>query len=375
MDSEAKILILYGSAGHGHENAARAVEEACRRAAPRAAVRLADALDFSVPFFARSYRRTYLFLIDRLPWIWGFFYFLFDFRLANWFVRRLRRIVNAVFGKGLERLLIEENPSVLVCTHFFPLEVAAALKKRGKIRSKLMIVVTDYLPHFFWVDDAADFYAVALPETAEGLKTRGVPEFKIRVLGIPIEAKFETRRRRADAASAAGVRSDVFTALLTSGGAGIGNGRRIAGCLLDIQKPVQLLTVCGNNRGLFEELSSLASCVPDRLKVFGFVKNMDVLMEASDLVIGKSGGLTLTECLAKNKPMIVIRPVPGQETRNARCAALYGAALVALSVRDAVRQTQNVMDDPTLLRRLTEGAAGMARPHAALDIAKWILAL
>ena len=375
MDSKKNVLILYGSAGHGHENAARAVDEACGILDPSAKPCLADALDYAEPFFASGYRKSYLFLIERLPWLWGFFYFLLDFRLSDALVRPVRRIVNFLFGKKLERLLVREQPSVIVCTHFFPLEVVGALKRQGRIRSTVVVVVTDYLPHYFWVEKNADFYAVALPETAEGLKIRGVPESKIRVLGIPIESKFETRRSRAEASAAVGVRGDIFTALVTSGGAGIGSGGRIVQSLLELGTSIQVLTVCGNNRALSERLVPLEISSAGRLKVFGFVKNMDVLMEASDVVIGKSGGLTLTESLSKGKPMIILSPVPGQETRNADCVRQYGAGLVASSTAEALRHTESVMKDASLLHRLSEAATGMARPRAAYDLARWVHSL
>ncbi len=366
-----KILILHSSAGHGHENAARAIEEACRSRDPRADIRCVDALEFAAPIYSKGYRETYFFLIDRLPAVWGFFYYLLDHPMTDAIVRPLRRLVNSVFGSGLEKFIVSERPSVIICTHFFPLEVAGRLKRSGKIDARLGVVVTDYLPHYFWVEGAADFYVAAIEETKIGLKERGVPESKVRVLGIPIESKFETLRPRAEAAAALGVQNDRFTALVTSGGAGIGPTSKITQELLLLPEPPQILAVCGNNRALFETLSALSRTDP-RLKVFGFVKNMDTLMDASDVLIGKSGGLTLTECLSKKKPMIILRPIPGQETRNADCVKLYQAGLVAGSVSEAVTLVRSAMDDAALLARLTEGASRMARPRAARDIAEWI---
>lgn len=375
MDPQKNTLILYGSAGHGHEKAARAVEEACRRARPDSRVLCVDALDYAVPFFAKSYRWFYFFLIDRIPWVWGFFYYFLDSRPANAFVVPLRRLVNSIFGRKLEEFLVSENPDVIVCTHFFPLEVAGRLKSRRRIRSHLMVVVTDYLPHYFWVEPHAEAYVGALPETAEDLNERGIPADRIRALGIPIEAKFETPRRREDAADILGIDSKAFTVLLTSGGAGIGKGRRIARYLLANEESVQVLAVCGNNRHSFEEMSAMREAASGRLKIFGFVNNMDVLMDASDVVIGKSGGLTLTESLAKKKPMVVVRPVPGQETRNARCLVCRGAGLSASSVEDAAQKVHHIRENPAFLARLNEAAAAMARPSAARDIAQWIYSL
>lgn len=373
MDTQKKkILILHSSAGHGHENAAKAIEEACRLRDPEADVRCVDALDHTARIFSTGYRRTYLFLIDRLPTVWGFFYYLLDNAFLDMLVRPFRRMFNSFFGGGLERLIVSERPDVIVCTHFFPLEVAGWLKKKKKTGARLGVVVTDYLPHYFWAESSADFYAAAIQQTKDGLIKRGVPGSKIRVLGIPIESKFETKRSRQDAAAVLGVKSEFFTALLTSGGAGIGCTGEIAKRLLSLDAPLQILAVCGNNRLLFEELSVLGR-TNSRLKVFSFVKNMEVLMEASDLVIGKSGGLTLTESLSKNKPMVILRPVAGQETRNAECVKLYRAGFVAHSVSEAVSLVLSAMGDRSLFEQLKDGVVRMTKPNAAKDIAVWAL--
>ncbi len=373
MDLKKKILIVHASAGHGHENAAKAVDEACRKiTGDPSNIRCINALDFTSSFFAGSYQKTYLFLIDRLPKVWGFFYFLLDRAAVYAFVKPFRRGFNAFFAGKLDAFFVAENPSVIVCTHFLSVEVAAALKKSGKISSKLVVVVTDYLPHSFWLSGAVDLYAVALEETKDELVKRGIKASKIQVTGIPIESKFSLDESREAAAKSLGLGGGLFTVLLTSGGAGIGQNGEIARRLLLLDRKPQILLVCGNNRVLFDRMSLLQKNAHE-LKVFGFVGNMETLMAASDLVIGKSGGLTLTESLSKGKPMIIVSPVPGQETRNARCVLRYHAGAVTSSVSGVVDQISKVMNHPELLGQWKEGVAKMARPQAANQIAKWVM--
>ena len=58
-------------------------------------------------------------------------------------------------------------------------------------------------------------------------------------------------------------------------------------------------------------------------------------MSAVDLVVTKPGGLSVSECLAKAKPMLLVSPIPGQEERNADYLLEAGAAIKAASCSSA----------------------------------------
>lgn len=369
MDTRAKTLIFHVSAGHGHARAAAAVAEAFRAAGEDARVQCLDAADFTPRFFGEGYKSSYLFLIRRAPWLWGLGYFLLDQRLVYALFYPLRWFMNRLFAVELERFIEKEDPKVLVSTHFLPTEVAGHLKRRGRLAARVVTVVTDYLPHSFWIDPDTDAYAVALPETRDALLRRGVPEGRIRVTGIPIAKQFTQAVPRAVTLQKLGLKPDIFTVLLTSGGAGVGALGRIAENLSDLGVPVQILVICGTNAGLKTRMDRVAARNP-LLKAFGFVDNMHELMDAADLVIGKGGGLTLTECLAKSRPMIVFEPVPGQESRNADILVRYGAGVLARSVEEISKTVAQLIQNPARMAAMREGASRIARPQAAEDVRK-----
>ena len=104
-------------------------------------------------------------------------------------------------------------------------------------------------------------------------------------------------------------------------------------------------------------------------KIFGFVNNIHELMDASDIVISKPGGLTASEVLAKAKPMIIIDPIPGQEQRNCEYLLEAGAAVRLYEPEDAPYKVQSILGDPArwLRRRcrwtiLCSGPCGARRP-------------
>ena len=134
--------------------------------------------------------------------------------------------------------------------------------------------------------------------------------------GIPVEKKFLADLPTLETRARLQLDLSAFTVLITSGGGGIGSMKNIVEGLLGLKKPIQILAVCGTNQLLFHRLSDRAVDRP-LLKVFGFVDHMQELMAASDLVIGKGGGLTITESFSQGKPIILFQSIPGQETRNA----------------------------------------------------------
>ncbi len=371
MDRPKKVILLYASAGHGHEKAAQAVLEAAQELAPGQAAGSFDTLEIIPPFWGSLYRASYYFMIRRAPWLWGFFYHLTDLGLVHHVTRRLRRFVNSTAGKPLERFIHKENPSVIISTHFLSTEVASYLKRKGRIDSKLITVVTDYLPHYFWVEKGVDLYVVGIAETKEGLIKRGVPEAKIRVLGIPVEKKFLATLSRQTVCQKLRLLSDVFTVLVTSGGAGIGAIQKIALGIIALKKSIQVIVVCGTNQWLYDRLKHDSIDNP-LLQVFRFVTNMEELMEASDLVVGKAGGLTITESFVKDKPVILFRSVPGQETRNAACVAGHGAGFVTHSIREVVEKVSEFYQSPEKLKSMKENVRQFARPNAAADIVRLV---
>jgi processive 1,2-diacylglycerol beta-glucosyltransferase len=369
VDTKTRVLILHATAGHGHEKAAQAVAEAIAAADPSAIVRVEDSLLFTPAYFGKPYKESYLYFIRKMAWFWGFLYYSADNPFIFFFLRPVRRLVNGFFARKLVALIRDENPDVIVSTHFLSTEVAGTLKKAGKLRARLVTIITDFMPHAFWLHPGVDVYVAAMPETKTELLRRGVPESKIRVLGIPIAGKFSTRPDKTVLRSKVGLDTEGYTVLLTSGGAGVGSSLEIAERLLALPSGVRVAAVCGTNKALYADLSALGVS-EKRLKVFGFVNNMNELMGAADVVVGKGGGLTISESLALGRPMIVFEPVPGQETRNAVCLEKRAAGIVARSLDDVIRAVSRLATDPLESSRLATRAAETGKPDAAAKIAE-----
>ncbi|MDO8730354.1 MAG: glycosyltransferase [Candidatus Omnitrophota bacterium] len=369
-----KILVTHVPAGSGHEKAAEAISNAVRKIRPDAEVTLMNGLDGMSSAYQWAFTQGYLGVIHKYPALWGTAYHLLDMKGLAWGAYKLHRLGNASHGKVLEGILTRHNPDVFIATHFFPAEVASYLKMKGRLKAKLITVITDYMPHSVWISPGTDAYVVGMELTKQELIRRGIPPEKIHVLGIPIDPKFSQKVERRALAARLGLDPIAFTLLICSGGFGTGPVEPLVHALRNIQEPLQALVVTGKNTALYHRLENLRPTFPHDLKVYGFVDNMDELMSVSDLMVTKPGGLSCTEAMMKELPMVLVAPIPGQEARNAKIVDKFGAAVLAGPVEKAPAIIQELRRDPARLKEMGHRGASAGRSNAAAETARLALA-
>ncbi len=355
-----KILIIHTSAGAGHTKAAEALYNGIKNSTNHSAI-LVNALDYTYPFFKTSYQSCYSFLVQKIPGIWGLFFAISDLPWIRPAVKVLRRILNGLNADRLNRFLIQENFDAILSTHFFPNEVAANLKKKGFIKARIISVVTDFDVHSIWVARTIDRFTVACDYTKKVLIGLGVEEHKISVTGIPVHAKFLQPLDKKELKARFDLRENMFTILVATGSFGMGPIEE----LVEAFKDYQVLVVCGHNKGLFERLSIRK--LP-QVKVFGLVDNMHELMAVSQVMITKPGGLSITEALVKNLPLIFFSAIPGQETKNVRVLMKYGIVKRDIRFKEIYQEIKRLSSSGTELESLKKRIEQLARPTAVEDI-------
>ena len=122
-----------------------------------------------------------------------------------------------------------------------------------------------------------------------------------------------------------------------------------------MEKPAEIVVVCGRNEELKEALEKLAVTDRHRVKILGFTKEVDQLMACADLVISKPGGLTTSECLARGLPMVIVNPIPGQEGRNSDYLLESGAGVKVNHVCTLTAKVNDLLNNPDRLARLCRG--------------------
>ena len=364
-----KVLILSAAVGAGHLRAAEAIEKEFKRQNPAAEVKNIDVLNYTNLLFRRLYGKAYLDMVNKMPEVLGWMYDSLD---KPWQNERRRLALDRLNTRLLVKFLKQYQPDIAVCTHFLPAEIISWLKAKGKISFPQAIVVTDFDVHAMWLCHHFERYFVALDETGAHLAKLGIPTDKITVSGIPIDPVFaETKDKRA-MREKYDLEKEKLTILVSAGGFGVGNIENLLIALSDLQTPAQILAICGRNEELKERLETLAveKLNNERVtfKPFGFTKDMDELMSASDLIVGKPGGLTTSEAMAKGLIFVVVNPIPGQEERNADHLLEKGCAIKCNNLPVLAYKIDELIADETRFETMKANVAKFARTNAAREI-------
>lgn len=369
-----RILILSASVGAGHTRAAEAVELALRHVAPGAIVRHVDVLSLTNALFRRVYAKAYLDLVGRAPHLVGLMYDLSD-RAADprRAADRLRVLVERLNTRALIELVKSEPWDVIVNTHFLAPELISRQRRKHRLSTPLMTVVTDFDAHGLWVHKPTERYFAATDEAAMSLRRWGVDAARIRVTGIPIHPVFSEGKPPDAARARHGLDASRPVVLVLAGGFGVGPVEALFRGVLETETPVQVVAVCGKNEALRKKLERVAAPNRHRVTVLGFTREMDELMAAADLVVSKPGGLTTSECLARGVPMVIVNPIPGQESRNSDYLLEHGAAIKINNPALTGWKLTTLIGDAPRLAALRANAAKLGRPRAAFEVAEAVL--
>jgi len=371
LNRKPRVLILSASSGAGHVRAGQALAKAFH-AQGNCEVEHIDALTHVSKLFQRIYDKAYIRMVRDAPNLMGVLYEQTD---RPWRHPRQRLAVDRLNTQPMIRLLKKIQPDLCVATHFLPAEILAWLIAKKKLQARHAIVVTDYDVHASWLCRTVDRYYVAMQESLEYLANIGVPREKLHVSGIPIDPLFEKSVSASDARKKLGLAASETVLLLSAGGYGVGPLELLVKDLLAMQRPWQIVAIAGKSELLKRKLDAMAKGAGKapaghpRLVPVGFTTEMDQYMAAADLLIGKAGGLTTSEALARELPMALVEPIPGQEERNADHLLEAGAAIRCNNLAAAAWKIATLMDQPEKLREMRHAARAMARPDAARVIA------
>jgi processive 1,2-diacylglycerol beta-glucosyltransferase len=275
----------------------------------------------------------------------------------------MNKPVAKIFIKALkdkiEEIVNTENASMIISTHPLLVDVISSLKGDGVIDIPFLSIVTDFLPHQSYISDNVDAYLVGSCYTKNGIVARGITPDKVYCYGIPIKRIF-----REDVITEQ--KEDIFTILLMGGSMGVSSIKKALKNLLNIEDKLKIIVVCGNNDTLKNSLDEKYSeHIPNKyIEILGFTDKIPELMELSDVIITKPGGLTVTEALTKNIPMIIPYFIPGQEAENAEVLVNAGAAIKVDSVRELDEVVGVLMNDSSKINWLKQNMKEMSKEHS-----------
>jgi len=369
-----RILIAHVTAGAGHQRAAEAIGKAFNNLYPDANVKLVDTLDYINTVYKKVYSSTYLALVKHTPRLWGYIYDRYD-NEGERLDSKLRQSLETLQAGDFRDFLDDFSPDVVICTHFLPMELISRWKKKRKSSLPLYAVVTDFALHTYWIVEEVNAYFVANDEIQRELQTRGAKVKDIYQTGIPVDPVFAALPLQHELRDKLGLARDLPTVLIMGGGYGVGDLVGLVRSFREVSLKMQLMVVCGRNETLFQELNQVATTLSIPYKIFGFVNNVHELMRASDIMVTKPGGLSSSEALAANCPMMIINPIPGQEQRNSDYLLENGAATILHNISDGAYYVEKLLKDQDKLAYMIQQTRKLGHKNAAMDIAKAVMKL
>ncbi|MCR8745918.1 MGDG synthase family glycosyltransferase [Romboutsia lituseburensis] len=391
-----KVLIMSASTGGGHNRAARAIKEELERKTidgMPVKCEIVDSLKLVNTTMDKIISRGYEKSAIYTPKAYGRVYRFSETSLVskNEFKGNL---LTSVMAQKFKKLLKDSQPDLIIGTHPFPMIALSTLKKSShtyknstnlgdtfiKHNSSVNVppmisVLTDYTTHSTWIQNEINYYIVGHEYVKELLVFEGVDSNKVKTFGIPVEKSFLSHRDKETVLNELGLSSNKLTVLLMGGSFGAGNIKETLDELLDIDRDFQILVITGRNESLREKIEKkLASHSHDKnICVLGYTNKMNDILASIDVLITKPGGLTTTEALLKDVPMIVPYYIPGQEEENLDFLSNCGAALRTTKKYTLPVLLKVLIDDSTRLDMLKKNIKSIRKFNSSQNIANLVV--
>lgn len=344
-----KVVILSASTGGGHMSAAKAINEYLSEKGVESKV--VDTLEYISPLLNKTVTEIYEFLAKKYPHVWKIMYNTSNHRIVN----KIVMSSNSLISRKLLPLINAYKPDLIIATHPFATEMISKLKLSNKINTPMICVMTDYAPHRTWINSGVNAYVVANDDMIETMENMGADRSTIHSFGIPVDENFFGKKNKSKILTEIGLSPDIPTILIMAGSCGFANMEQIYRNLQTSSLRFQIIIITGKNPRLYGNMKNLISgveienkhrfipkfktphlnlknlrifkkltkkpteklVVTKPTKIIYFTNEVSKYMAASDLIITKPGGLTISEALACNLPMALFDAIPGQEEENA----------------------------------------------------------
>lgn len=369
-----KVLILYSSYGGGHVKAAEALKEYYENSHPDYELMFVDAVKYTSPELNKMFLKSYVQLSKNLPKAWGKIYDLADKHSS---LTDLSTLVNKAVAKKFLTLVTDFSPDIILCTHSFSVDMLANLKRKGLIKSKLGMVITDYFGHAIWVTqpDVVDAFFVAQDIMVNQLEGYSISKDKVYVTGIPTMSAFSKEHNREEILKEFGLNDNIFTILFFPGGEyGLSKNTSIFKDILRLNN-VQIITVAGKNEKLKHNLEKLASHSTKNVVILGYTNKIPEILSVCDIVVSKPGGLTTSEAIVTCTPLVITSPLPGQEEHNSNYVLNNGLGYRLFDNTDKLLTLKSIIDNTERIEQVKHMQRLLGKPNAAKDICETMISL
>ena len=345
-----KALIFTASIGGGHNEAASCLEKEFTQ--HDFIVKKVDALLAISKSFDSFISGSCKIIVNNFPKLYGNLYDISNKEKTN----KLLNISLAKIAKEkIYNMILEENPDLIISTHSFVISMVGHLKEKNLINIPFISVVTDYEAHKIYVNDNVDAYIVASEHTGKTLLAQGVSKDRIFPYGIPIKAEF------LDKCNIAPINKKPFQILLMAGSLGLKSMTKVLDNIITLDGDYHIVAVCGNNKKLKLSIETEYTNLikSNKITLYGFTTNIPSIMENSDILITKPGGLTVSEAIAKRLPMIIPYYIPGQEKENLDFLVKNGMGIYVYQIKEIKSLIEYIMKNPSVINSMKKNMEKM----------------
>lgn len=329
-----KLLIISVSAGAGHVRAGEALKKTAECKYPNIEAVHIDMMDYVTLPVRRAIVDSYDLLVKQAPELWGLIYDKTNNPKRVKRLNKLSKLVNRINATSLYEYVEKFKPDSIICTHFLPANALVEVPAKYTINCLKSIVMTDYDKHALLLAPKLEYYFVATEKMQWKMIQHGIKKEHIINTGIPVDPVFNTQKDQKKLREKLNIDLNEKVILVLSGGQGMGKADDIVKGLFKISQKTTIIAIAGKNKKLEKRLKQLDLPKHLPLKIIGWTNSIDEYMRISEVVITKPGGMTTTECIALNKPIIAIHPIPGQEQANALHIIENNYGKIALSYED-----------------------------------------
>ena len=363
-----KALVLSITAGQGHNATAKAVCTYLESIGCEA--EMLDTFNYVSRILGETVSRGYLITANKAKLAYKGAYRLAEKRRKSRSDASPTRATGNILSKKLLRYINAYDPDVIICTHIFAGIILDVLKEKRETDAKCIGILTDFAFHPYWEEGLNLDYVVTPNELllAQAEK-KGFTESQVLPLGIPINPKFSGSISKAEARARLGLDINKRTVLLMGGSMGYGNIEQTVESLDAVKHDFQVISVCGNNTAAKAKIDNLKT--KKRILNFGYTDQVDLLMDASDCIITKPGGLTSSEAMAKGLPIVIVNPIPGQEDRNTEFLLNNGVAMSVTPTSPLDEVLFQLFSDERRIELMKQSISLIAKPNSTRDICEF----
>jgi|LFRM01.2.fsa_nt_gb processive 1,2-diacylglycerol beta-glucosyltransferase len=353
-----KVLIYSTTTGGGHLQCAKVLEKRLVKQGYKVViVDFLKEINLALDKFVVNF--NYL-ITGKMPIIYGHLYYGFDNEINH---KRFLNLLIKVSRKSIYNNIVLENPDLIIGTHSFLNGIIGYLKESNLIHIPYISIITDYKLHENHIHEYIDAFITGSKDLNHEFLERNIPLDRVYPYGIPIREEFLNKENNT-------VKNIPFQILLMGGSSGLRGMKKTLKSLSKVNKNIHIRVVCGNNIKLKEyfEREYKGLITEGKITVFGYFNDMATLMNNSHVLITKPGGVSITEAIYMNLPIIVPYFIPGQEKENLKYLIDNGMGIYIKDQRDVGSLIEDLMDNLYVLETMKTNMENIKTDYNIIDI-------